>query len=66
MQKEKYRGIVEAKYIHEFDVLRGQRHRTLYGDEEVMLKEVEKSEAESAVNTAEGFLSRAKELIRKG
>lgn len=64
--KEKYRGTIEAKYINELDILRGQRHRALYGDEEVTLKEVEKSEAESAVNTAEGFLNAARELIKKG
>lgn len=54
--REKYSGKIEAKYFSELDLLREQRHRTMYGDNEVRLKDVEKEEAEDAVKTARGFL----------
>ena len=54
--KEKYSQRIEAKYFNELNVLREQKHRTMYGDEEVRLREIEKEEVENAVETAEGFL----------
>ncbi|MBI5046457.1 HEPN domain-containing protein [Candidatus Micrarchaeota archaeon] len=61
--KETYRGKIEAKYLHELDILREQRHAIFYGDEDVHVKEVRKVEAESAVSTARGFLEVVKKLI---
>ena len=61
--KENYRGIIEAKYLNELNILREQRHRIMYGDENIRTKEVEEVEAESAVVMAEGFLKAVKNLI---
>ncbi len=61
--KEKYRGAIEEKYLNEFNVLREQRHRIMYGDEGIKTKEVETVEAESAVAIARGFLEAVKKII---
>ncbi len=61
--KATYSGRIEAKYLNELDILREQRHMALYGDENLVLKDVEESEAESAIKLAEGFLAVVKKLI---
>lgn len=63
--KEKYRGLIEEKYLHELDVLRDQRHRTLYGDEDVILKEVQETECQNALLLCEGFLKTVKKFFEK-
>lgn len=54
--REKYSGKIEPRYFSELNLLREQRHRTMYGDEGVRLKEVEGEEAEGAVEAAGKFL----------
>lgn len=63
--KEKYKGIIESKYLNELNVLREQRHMIFYGDEDVNVKEAEDVEADSAVKLAKGFLESVKKLIEK-
>ncbi len=63
--KEKYRGIIETKYLVELNILRSQRHQVLYGDEDVVRKEVVEVEAESAISLAGGFLESVKKLLNK-
>jgi uncharacterized protein (UPF0332 family) len=62
---ETYRGRIEAKYLNELNILREQRHRIFYGDEEVAEKSVEEAEAESAVSIARGFLGEVKKIVRE-
>ncbi|HNT60637.1 MAG TPA: HEPN domain-containing protein [Candidatus Bilamarchaeaceae archaeon] len=62
--KEKYRGALEAKYLTELDVLRGQRHRIMYGDEDIVRREVEETEAHSAIEMAKGFLEAVRKLVK--
>ncbi len=64
--KEKYRNVIEAKYINELNLLREQRHRILYGDADLRSKEVESAEAESALAVAGGFLQTIEKLIKNG
>jgi uncharacterized protein (UPF0332 family) len=54
--KEKYSEKIEAKYFNELNLLREQRHRTMYGDNEVRVRDVENEEAEDAIKTAGEFL----------
>ncbi len=61
--KEKYAGVIEAKYLHELNVLREQRHRTLYGDIDVKVKEIEEAEAESSIAIASGFLAAVAKIL---
>jgi uncharacterized protein (UPF0332 family) len=61
--KERYSGKIEARYINELNLLREQRHRILYGDEDIKSREVEESEAESALAMAKGFFLAVKGLI---
>ncbi|NYZ76717.1 HEPN domain-containing protein [Candidatus Micrarchaeota archaeon] len=63
--KERYRGTIEARYISELNILREQRHRIMYGDENIKTKEVEEVEAESAVAIAAGFLEAVEKIIKK-
>lgn len=63
--KEKYRGIIEEKFLNELDNLREGRHAVLYGDEEsIKTKEVDEAEADSAVKLSKGFLDAVKKLIK--
>lgn len=62
--KEKYKGIIESKYLNELNILREQRHMIFYGDEEMNVKEAQEVEADSAVNLAEGFLDSVKKIIQ--
>lgn len=61
--REKYLGIIEMKYLNELDILREQRHRIFYGDDEVVVKEVLESEADSAVKLSEGFMHSVIKII---
>lgn len=63
--KEKYGGTIEAKYLVELNILRSQRHQVLYGDEDIVRKEVAEVEAESAIALASGFLDSVKTLLKK-
>jgi uncharacterized protein (UPF0332 family) len=61
--REKYKGVIEGKYLNELNVLREQRHGILYGDENIKLKEVHEEEADSAVKIASGFLQIVEKII---
>lgn len=61
---ERYKYKLEAKYINELNSLRLIRHSVLYGDEEnLTIREVQQSEAESSIKTAEGFLQAVKKIL---
>jgi len=64
--RERYRGILEMKYLNELDVLRQQRHRIFYGDEDIVVKQVQETEADSSIKLAEGFLKAVGKLIEAG
>ena len=61
--KDKYRNKIEMKYINELNNLRTIRHKIIYGDENLNIREVQESEVESAIKTAEGFLKTVSKLI---
>jgi len=61
--REKYQRVIEMKYLNELDILREQRHRIFYGDEDVVIKQVQETEADSAVKLAEGFLQAVKRIV---
>ncbi len=62
--REKYQGKIEAKYINELNVLRTMRHKVIYGDENLLPKEVQEAEAESSIKLAEGFLAAVEKLLK--
>lgn len=62
--KDKYRGAIETKYLTELDILRSQRHRIMYGDENVVRLDTDETEADSAIQIASGFLDSVKKLIK--
>lgn len=64
--REKYHGIIELKYLNELNILREQRHRIFYGDEDVVVKGVHETEADSAIKIAEGFLQAVEKLVGSG
>lgn len=61
--QENYADRIESKYLNELNILREQRHHALYGNEDVVLKEVEKQEAEVSISLAAGFLSVVNRLM---
>ncbi|MFP3949999.1 MAG: HEPN domain-containing protein [Candidatus Micrarchaeia archaeon] len=63
--REKYSEKIEPKYFTELNLLREQRHRTMYGDEKVRLRKIEEEEAENAVETARGFLEVVRAELEK-
>lgn len=63
--REKYSGIIEMKYINELNALRTIRHKIIYGDEDINIREVQEAEAESAIKLAKGFLVVVKKIIAK-
>lgn len=63
--KERYRHSIEARYLHELDVLREQRHKIIYGDENIRSKEVEAEEADSAIKLAQGYIDTVKIMLSK-
>ncbi len=63
--REKYSGKLEAKYINELNILRTIRHKLIYGDEELNLKEIQETEANDGAKLAEGYLSAVKKLLTK-
>ena len=63
--REKYQKRIEMKYITELNVLRTIRHKVIYGDEDTNIKEVQESEAESAIKMAEGFLKSVGRIVRR-
>jgi len=62
--REKYPDKIEAKYINELNILRTLRHKIIYGDENLLPKEVQEAEAESSIKLAEGFLAAVKKLLK--
>ncbi|MCX6768997.1 MAG: HEPN domain-containing protein [Candidatus Micrarchaeota archaeon] len=61
---EKYAGRIGMKYLNELNSMRMIRHKVMYGDEEeVRIREVEETEAESSIRIAEGFLGEVKKLL---
>lgn len=61
--RERYRDKIEMRYIHELNSLRTIRHKVIYGDEDLNIREVQESEVESAIKAAEGFLKAVRKLI---
>lgn len=61
--KNSYIDKIEVKYINELNILRSVRHKILYGDENVNIREVQEEEADSAIKIALGFLNVVKKLI---
>ncbi|NYZ73939.1 HEPN domain-containing protein [Candidatus Micrarchaeota archaeon] len=61
--KERYQGRIEARYLNEFNMLREQRHRIMYGDENIKVKEVEEAEAESSIKIAAGFIAAVGKIL---
>jgi uncharacterized protein (UPF0332 family) len=61
--RQEYRNKVEKGYINELNTLRTIRHKVIYGDEEINIKEIQQAEAENAINAARGFLDAVKKLI---
>ena len=61
--KENYSSFIAEKYISQLDSMREMRHRVIYGDEELNIKEVQETEADSAIKIAAGFLDSVKKLI---
>lgn len=45
--------------------LRTIRHKIIYGDDEVNIREIQETEAHSAIKIAEGLLEAVKKLINK-
>ena len=65
--KEFYSNKIELKYINELGALRAIRHEVIYGKkEDATIREVQETEAESAIKIAEGFLEVVKKLIKQG
>jgi len=60
---EKYSGRIERKYINELNSLRLQRHDLMYGLEKSA--EIQKTEAESAIQMAKGFLESIKKILQE-
>ena len=60
-----YVGKIDKKYINELNNFRTIRHKIIYGDEEVHIREVQETEAHSAINIAAGFLESVKKLIHQ-
>ena len=61
---EKYAGRIGMKYLNELNSMRMIRHKVMYGDEEeVRIREVEETEAESSIKIAKGFLAEIKKLL---
>ncbi len=61
---EFYSGRIELKYINELGSLRSIRHEVIYGKkEDASIREIQETEASSAIKTAEGFLNVVKKLI---
>ncbi|MBI2079371.1 HEPN domain-containing protein [Candidatus Micrarchaeota archaeon] len=60
---EKYSNKIEAKYINELNTLRSIRHKVIYGNEELAIREVEETEAHSSIKIAEGFLKSVKKIF---
>lgn len=54
---------IEQKYINELNILRTIRHRVIYGDENVDIREIQYEEAHTAIKMAEAFLKEARKLI---
>ncbi|MFH1393938.1 MAG: HEPN domain-containing protein [Candidatus Micrarchaeota archaeon] len=61
--KEAYGNRIEKKYVTELNTLRTIRHKVIYGDENIDIKEVQMSEAESSIEMARGFLESVKKII---
>ncbi|MEK6982038.1 MAG: HEPN domain-containing protein [Candidatus Micrarchaeota archaeon] len=61
--REIYSGKIEQKYINELNILRTIRHKVIYGDENVEIREIQCEEAQMAIKMAEGFLKEAKKLV---
>ncbi|MFH1221850.1 MAG: HEPN domain-containing protein [Candidatus Micrarchaeota archaeon] len=61
--REKYHGLLEMRYINELNTLRTIRHKIIYGDEDVNIREVQEAETKSAIELAAGFLNAVKKLI---
>ena len=63
--REKFSQKIEMKYINELNALRTIRHKIIYGDENVNIREVQEAEAESSVKLAKGFLGTVKKIIER-
>lgn len=62
--KERYGDKIERRYINEIGSLRSIRHDILYGKkEDATIREVQETEAHSAIAIAEGFLQAVKKLL---
>lgn len=57
---EKYSDKIEQRFLNELNALRLERHEVFYGLEKTEIEEVE---AESAIESAEAFLTAVKKLI---
>ena len=62
--KEKYKDKVGMKYINELNILRTMRHKIIYGDEGVNIKEIKEAEAQDAIEVARGFLDSVSKIIK--
>jgi len=60
---EKYGGKIERKYLNELNSLRLQRHGLMYGLE--MNNEVQESDADTTIKTAEGFLQAIRKILQE-
>lgn len=61
--REKYGGKLESRFINELNVLRTIRHKLMYGDEDLNVKEVQEVESLDSINLAEEYLKAVKKLI---
>lgn len=60
-----YYDKIDKKYINELNNFRTIRHKIIYGDDEVNIREIQETEAHSAIKIAEGFLEAVKKIIMK-
>ena len=64
--KEFYGDKIELKYINELGTLRSIRHEVIYGKkDDASIREVQETEAASAIKIARGFLEVGKKLIKQ-
>jgi uncharacterized protein (UPF0332 family) len=60
---ERYSDKIERRYLNELNSLRLQRHELMYGLEKSI--EAQESDAESAIQTAQGFSKAIKKIIEQ-
>lgn len=56
---------IEKRYINDLNNFRSIRHKVIYGDENVNIREIQETEADSAIKIAKGFLEVVKKLIKQ-